>query len=191
MDAVITGFTLIMEPFNFFLIFMGVLIGVLVGALGGAFLLLADHLGDAVADVVERVEAAHLLFLQEVNGVAFSFGEHGDQDVGAGHLLATRRLHVDRGALEHALEAGSRLGIAQLRGNQVGKLVVDVVLDLAAQTFEFDAASSQHRDRVGVLGQREQQVFQRRVFVAPFVGVSQGAVQGLLEICGEHNTNDP
>ena len=35
MDAVITGFTLIMEPFNFFLIFMGVLIGVLVGALPG------------------------------------------------------------------------------------------------------------------------------------------------------------
>ena len=59
----------------------------------------AGTLGDAVADVVHRVEARHVLFLQEVGGVAFALGEDRDQHVGAGHFLAAGRLHVHHGAL--------------------------------------------------------------------------------------------
>ena len=166
-------------------------LGILLGAMDGAVLLLAEHLGDAVADVIERIQAAHLLFLQEVDRVALALREHGDQDVGAGHLLAARRLHVDRGALQHALEAGGRLRVAQLRGDQIGQLVVDVVLDLAAQAVEIDPAGPEHRDGVGILDQGQQQVLQRRVLVAPLVGVGQGPVEGLFEIGREHSSAIP
>ena len=50
----------------------------------------ARRLGDAVADVVDRVEARHLLLLEQVDGVALPFGEERDQYVRAGDLLAPR-----------------------------------------------------------------------------------------------------
>jgi hypothetical protein len=68
-----------------------------------------------VADVVDRVVAGHVLLLQEIGGVALALGEDRDQHVGAGHLLAAGRLHVDHRALDHALEAGGRLGILVAR----------------------------------------------------------------------------
>ncbi len=43
--------------------------------------------GDAMADEIDRVVAGHVLFLQEVGGVAFPFGEHGDEDVTACHFV--------------------------------------------------------------------------------------------------------
>ena len=45
-------------------------------------------LGDAVADVVDRVVAGHVLLLQEIGSVALALGKDGDQHVGAGHFLA-------------------------------------------------------------------------------------------------------
>ena len=54
----------------------------------------AGPLGDAVADVVDRVEAGHVLLLQEEGGMALALGEDGDQHVGAGHLLAAGGLHM-------------------------------------------------------------------------------------------------
>ena len=79
----------------------------------------ARPLGDAVADVVDRVVAGHVLLLQEIGGVALALGEDRDQHVGAGHLLAAGRLHVDHGALDHALEAGGGLAVLAAVGDQV------------------------------------------------------------------------
>ncbi len=64
-----------------------------------------------MADVIDRVVAGHLLLLQEIGGVAFAFGENRDQNIGAGHFFATGRLHMNDGALDHALESGGRLGV--------------------------------------------------------------------------------
>ncbi len=61
---------------------------VLVDAPHGARLGHAGPLGDAVADIVDRVEPGHVLLLQEEGGVALALGEDGDQHVGPGHLLA-------------------------------------------------------------------------------------------------------
>ncbi len=60
----------------------------LVGSLHAPGLRAAGRLGDAVRDVVDRVETSHVLLLQEIDRVALALGEHGDQDVGAGDLLA-------------------------------------------------------------------------------------------------------
>src|ERR1700686_2204845 len=66
-------------------------------------------LGDAVADVIDRVVAGHVLLLQEIGGVALALGEDRDQHIGAGHFLAARGLHVNDRALDDALEAGGGL----------------------------------------------------------------------------------
>ena len=89
---------------------------------------------------------------------------------------------MDRGALQHALEARGRLGVLAVVRDQVGQLVVDIGQDLAAQPVEIDAAGAQHRDRVLVLGQRQQQVLEGGVFVPPLVGVGEGPVQGFFEV---------
>ena len=61
---------------------------VLLGSLDAPSFRASRGLGDAVGNVVDRVESGHVLFLQEIYGVAFALREHGDEDVGAGYLLA-------------------------------------------------------------------------------------------------------
>src|SRR6185437_6462647 len=70
---------------------LALLLGILV-ALGLGFLVDAAHragfghagtLGDAMADVVDRVVTGHVLLLQEIGGVALALGEDRDQHVGA------------------------------------------------------------------------------------------------------------
>ncbi len=154
----------------------------LLGALDAAGLRAPRRLGDAVGDVVDRVEAGHVLLLQEIDGMALALGEHRDQHVGAGHLLAARGLDMDRGALQHALEARGRLGILAVVGHQIVEFVVDIAEHVAAQPVEIDAAGPQYGNGVLVLGQRQQQMLEGGVFVPPLVGVGQGPVQRLFQI---------
>ena len=155
---------------------------VLVRSLDAAGLRTPRRFGDAVRDVVDGIEPGHVLLLQEIDGVALALGEHGDEHVCAGHLLAARGLDVDRGALQHALEARGRLGVVAVGGDEVAELVVDIVQDLAAQPVEIDAAGAQHGDRVLVLGQRKQQMFERGIFVPALIGVGQSPMQRLFKI---------
>ena len=84
-------------------------------------------LADAVADVGDRVEPAHVLLLQEIDGIALALGEQRDQHVGAGHLVAARGLDVEDGALDDALEAAGRRGIGVGLDLQRLELVVEIV----------------------------------------------------------------
>ena len=63
-------------------------VGLLLGAAHRPRLGQAGPLGDAMADVVDRVVAGHVLLLQEIGGVALALGENRHQHVGAGHFLA-------------------------------------------------------------------------------------------------------
>ena len=89
---------------------------------------------------------------------------------------------MDRGALQHALDAGGRLGVLGVSGNQVAELIVDIGQDLAAQPVEIDAARAQDRDGVLVLGQRQQQMLERGVFVTPLIGVGESPMQRLFQV---------
>ena len=117
--------------------------------------------------------------------MALALGEDRDQHVGAGHLLAARRLHVDHGALDHALEAGGGLGVLAAVGDQVLKLGFEIGGEIALELFEVDVAGTHHRGRILVVDQREQQVLERGVFVVPFIGERQGPVERLLETARE------
>ena len=89
---------------------------------------------------------------------------------------------MDRGALHDALEAGGRLRIAGAIGRQAGEVLVEELRQIAAQLVEVDAAGAQHRRGIGVVGQAQQQVLQRRIFVPTLAGERQGAVQRLFEV---------
>ena len=68
----------------------------------------AFALADAVADEGHRVEAAHVLLLEEIDGIAFALGKERDEHIGAGHVVAPRRLDVEDGALDDPLETAGR-----------------------------------------------------------------------------------
>ena len=45
--------------------------------------------------------------------------------------------------------------------------------DFAAQAVEIDAARAQHGNCVLILGKRQQQIFERGIFVPPLIGVGE------------------
>jgi hypothetical protein len=113
--------------------------------------------------------------------MALALREDGDEHIGARHLLASRRLHMDHGALDDALEARGRLGVLTAVRDEVLELGVDIFDEVAPQHVEVDIAGPHHGSRVLVLDEREQKVLERRIFVAALVRSRQGAMEGLLE----------
>ena len=89
---------------------------------------------------------------------------------------------MDRCALQYALKARRRLCIVTVGGDEVAELIIDIVQDLAAQPIEIDAASTQHSDRVLILSQCEQQVFERGIFMPALIGIGESPMQRLFEI---------
>jgi hypothetical protein len=89
---------------------------------------------------------------------------------------------VNRRPLQHALEAGRRLRVVAMGGNEIGQLVIDIIQDLAAQPVELDAARAQYGDGILILGKRQQQMFERRIFVTALIGVGESPMQRLFEI---------
>ena len=145
----------------------------------------AGPLGDAVADVLDGLEARHLLLLQEERGMALALGENGNQHVGAGDLLASGGLHVHHRAVHHALEAGRGLRFGGALHEQAGKLAVEIFGDALAQGVEVHEAGLHDGGRVAVVQQGQQKVLERGVFVVPLVGVFQRAMQRRLETLRE------
>ena len=148
-------------------------------------------LGDPVTDVVDRVVAGHILLLQEICRVRLALGEDRDQHVGAGHLLATRRLDVERRPLHDALEAVRRLGLFLAVDDEVLELRIEIVNDGLAQPVEVDAAGPEHRRRVDVVDQRQKQMLERRIFVTALIGERERPTEGLFERAGENRHRAP
>ena len=113
--------------------------------------------------------------------MAFALGEQRHQHIGAGHLVAAGILHMQHGALHHALEAGGGLGFLAILDHQGDEFLVDIFLHRAAQRLGIDIAGLHHLGGVGIVHQGEQQMFQRGVFVMPVAGELDGVMQGLFQ----------
>ena len=158
---------------------------VLLGAPRGAVLGHAGDLRDAVRDEADRVEPGHVLLLKVVDRVRFAFGEHGDEHVGAGDLLAPRRLDVYQRPLDDALEPRGGLGTLVVVVDRPAEVVVQVRAQVLAQRLDIDAAGPQNGDGVVVFGQGQQEMLERRVFVATPAGERQRPVKALLKAVRE------
>ncbi len=113
--------------------------------------------------------------------MALALGEDRDQHVRAGHFLAAGRLHMDDGALDHALEPGGRFRILVPFRHQVVELGLDIGDEAALQFVDVDIAGAHDGGRVLILEQRQQQMLQRGVFVMAFVRQSERPVKRLFE----------
>ena len=138
-------------------------------------------LGDAVADIIDRVVARHVLLLQEIRGMALALGENRDQHIGAGDLFATGRLDMDHRTLNDALKTGGRLRIVRAVGDQIVQLRFQISDKTAPQLFQIDIASAHDRCGVLVFDQRQEKVLERRIFVVPLIGQRQGAMERLFK----------
>ena len=169
---------------------VGFLLDILAPLNGGSVFIDPSHrsrlrhsgpLGDAVADVVDRVVTGHVLLLQEISRMALALREDRHQHVRACHFLAAGRLHVDDRALDDPLESGGGFGVFLRSGGQIGQFGVDVFDEVSADHIEINAAGTHDSGRVLVIDQRQQQVLQRRVFLISLAGVGQRLMQSLLK----------
>src|SRR3569623_1556037 len=156
-------------------------VGVVIDTAHGPRFRDAGALGDTMADVVDRVVTRHVLFLQEIRGMTFTRGEERDQDVGAGHFLAAGGLDVNHRALHDALETSGGLGVFAGVADQVFKFGFEIADEAAAQRVEIDAAGAHHSGGIGVVNQRKQKMFERRVLMMAFVCNRECAMQGLFQ----------
>ncbi len=117
--------------------------------------------------------------------MAFALGEDGDQHIGAGHFLAARRLDMDMRALDDALESCRRLGVVIAVGDEVLEFVLDIIDDLLLQDIDIHRTGPHDRGRVRILCQRQQEVFERRIFMMAVVGEGQSTVERLFERAGK------
>ena len=115
-----------------------------------AGLVLLALLGDAVGQVVDDVEAGDVLLVEEVDRVRVFFSEDRHQYVRAGDLLLARGLHVIDGALQHALEAQRRLGVATVIFGQARHGGFDRLLEIRAQAVGVRTGRLQDGLRRGI-----------------------------------------
>ena len=92
---------------------------------------------------------------------------------------------MHHGAMDHALEARGRLRFAILVENEVGKLLVEEIGDLGPKPVEIDIAGPHDGCRVAVVDKRQEQVFQRGVFVMALVGIFDGAMEQFFQAVRE------
>ena len=118
--------------------------------------------------------------------MALALGEDGDEHVGARHFLAARRLHMDHGALDDALEAGGRLGILVVAGDEIVQFGVDIGQNTCACSSSRSTLQARMTAAASVIvDQRQQQMLKRRVFMVPLVGERQRLMKRLFQALGE------
>ena len=117
--------------------------------------------------------------------MALPLGEDGDEHVGARHLLASRGLDVDHGALDHPLEPCRRLQSWRPSATRLAQFGIDVFDEVAAQGVEIDVAGAHDGGRVLIVDQRQKQMFERGVFVPPLAREGEGSMKGLFKAAGE------
>ena len=88
---------------------------------------------------------------------------------------------MDHGPLDHALEAGGRLGILASIGHEIGKFAVDVIDQVTAENIEIDIAGPHDGRSILVVDQGQEEVFEGCVFVAALARKSERSVKGLFE----------
>ena len=75
-----------------------------------AVLAMPGHLGNAVGNKVDHVDARHALLLEQEYGLAFLLTEDGHQHIGAGHFTLAGALHMEHRTLQDPLEPQGWLG---------------------------------------------------------------------------------
>ena len=81
------------------------------------------HLGDAMGNKVDHIDARHALLLEQEYGLAFLFTEDGYQHIGTGHFTLAGALHMEHRTLQDPLKTQGWLSFAVfvVDGDQGGR----------------------------------------------------------------------
>ncbi len=123
------------------------------GAARNAALVQLRRLGNTMRNVIDRIQTGHVLQLQIINRVRFTFRKQRDQHIRPGDFFTSGGLNMNGCALYHALEPGRWLGIDQTRTDQPGKFAIGEFQQIRTQTVNIDPAGLQHRQRILIFGQ--------------------------------------
>ncbi len=143
------------------------------------------HLADAVRNEVHDIEPGHALLVQEVDRVGILLAENRDQHVGPGHFLLARRLHVQDGALDHALEAERGLGI-DLVARQDGRVLGHEIGKELPQIVDVRGTGAQHFGGRRIVEQGQQQMLHGNKLVAFLPRLHEGHMQADFEFLCNH-----
>ena len=113
---------------------------------------------DAVRDVIHHVETGDGALVEEIYRVRFLLTEQRNQDVRAGHFFLVGGLHMQDGALDHALEADGRLRVHFAGAGNDRRVGLDVLHQHGAQLHDVCATGTQHMRGRRIVQHRQQQV---------------------------------
>ena len=119
---------------------------------------LAAAFADAMADIADCIQAAHILLLQEIDCVAVTFTKECHQNIRASYRVFARGLHMQDRALNHALETGGRLRVRAILSLQRLIFLVEILLHDLAQLSKVYPASCHDLRGIFVVDQRKQQM---------------------------------
>ena len=92
---------------------------------------------------------------------------------------------MNHSPLDNPLEPRRWLGFLRRLADEIGQLIVNIISQIIAQFLEINTTGAQHGNGVLVFGQRQQQMLQRGIFLAPFSGEGEGAVEGFFKTAGK------
>ena len=136
---------------------------------------------------VDDIESRDVLHAEEIHGLRLFFTENGHEHVAARHLFLATRLHVEHGALQHALETERRLHVGLVIIPEQRRLLVDAFNQLAPQLRDVRVAGLENLVDLRNIEQGKQQVFDRHELMTAFAGPLKGLIQTKLELTAEHS----
>lgn len=114
--------------------------------------------------------------------MAFALGKQGHKHVRSGYLVPPGGLDMDGGALDHALEGGSGLGVNSTVGGETCQILVQKVGQVGAQLVHVYPAGAEYRHGIRIIEQGKQEMFKRCVFVPAVTRQCQRTVKRLFKI---------
>ena len=92
---------------------------------------------------------------------------------------------MQHGTLHHTLKRCGRLNTAGwIVRNQAGQVFINILLQRLFQVWNVHLAGGHDFNGVIILGQSQQQVFQRRIFMLTLTSSCKGAFEGGFETRG-------
>ena len=141
---------------------------------------------DAVGDVLEDVESGYALRREELCRVRLGLLERGGEHIARLHFLAPGALDVQDRGLQHPAERHGLVGLFLLALLELLDVLVEVLVEIAAELRQIGAAGGEDPLAVGVVRERVEQVLQRQVRVMPRGGLAVRHGEDHLERGTEH-----
>ena len=140
-------------------------------------------------DVVDDIQASHILLIEQIDGLRVLLAEERHEDVCPGDLFLAGGLHMEDGSLQDALETERRLRVAIFAGRDQRGRFVDEGGDLAAQLLGVRTAGLENLRGGRVIQKRQQHMLDRHVLVMLHARLLEGPVQRKFKFFAQHWPN--